>query len=611
MKKRKLLFLLIAVLCLSLVFTACGEDKDPDPQPTPDEGTGGTGNEGTGTGDNNEEEQVKTPEFLDWFIVDGDYTAPTLTKIEALDGTWMSATIINDDGDYCYAVMTEEIDALLNCNVTITFYKNGEKLENATYKSTYYTVDYDGWYGVSLYGDLYLVSEHLSTTSRAPESYENKINYTIRTYNSGSYTTFNQDYDEDFYLSSVGDGYRLLCEENAIWYTKDLNTIYTTTRDIYDTYYGIDREFDTVRGGYAYFLNYNSVDVFKGGTCVASYSPATINESVYYSCVLNNGNVLIQTTERLAFGAEDFDLIDGGYPYKVRTYTMTPAGKLTELEDVNFYVVKLDSAEDGAWYFPFELKKGENQALISYFSLSGWSLDPQWVVLDNDLNVEYTVDLPVNTDFHDIDSAYAIGDELIALPLITGGTTQFYVFDLEFNKLGALPDYDYGFIYDDYVEYVSSKYVITEAAVYTLKGELVYSFENNDVHLSCLVGDKILVSLDANQDDAPEYAFLDPETGKLDVIADSLSAELVDADAGYYVVRTYCPECLAGYKEEGSDHDDHDDCENCEYTLYNANGDVLLKACEDIDVDLYDDWFHSFAVVSAYFEGEWTYYLVR
>ncbi len=610
MKKRKLLFLLIAVLCLSLVFTACGEDKDPDPQPNPDEGTGNSGNGGTGTGDNNEEEQVKTPEFLDWFIVDGDYTAPTLTKIEALDGTCKGATIINDDGDYCYAVMTEEIDALLNCNVTITFYKNGEKLENATYTSTYYTVDYDGWYGVQLYDDLYLVTEYLRTTNKAPEGYENKTNYTIRTYNGNYHNTFVDD--DDFSLSYLGDGYRLIRDESVTWYTKDMATIYTTTRDIYETYYGLDWNFDTVRDGYVYFLNYNSVEVFKGGTCVASYAPATINEWVYYSYVLNNGNILIQTTEQVAFGAKDYDLIEDGYPTKVTTYTMTPTGELTELEDVNFFVVRMNSAADGAWSFPFELKKGENQALISYFSLSGWSLDPKWVVLDNGLNVEYTVDLPVNTDFYNVDNAYAIGDELIALPLITGNTTQFYVFDLEFNKLGVLPDYGDGFMWDDgYVEYISSKYVITEAAVYTLKGELVYSLEDNNVWLECLVGDKILVALDANQDDAYEYAFLDPATGKLDVIADCLSAELDEADAGYYIVRTYCPECLEGYEEEGSDHDDHYDCENCEYTLYNANGEALLKACECIDVDYYDDWYGSCAVVSAYFEGEWTYYLVR
>lgn len=605
MKKRKLLFLLIAVLCLSLVFTACGEDKDPDPQPTPDEETGGTGNEGTGTGDNNEEEQVKTPEFLDWFIVEGDYTAPTLTKIEKLGGILKAASIISDDGDYCYAVMTEEIDALLNRNVTIMFYKNGEKLENATYTSTYYTIDYDGWYSVRLYNDLYVVTEELRASSRAPENLENKNNYTICTYNGNSSKNYTQKTNEQFSFSSLGNGYRLICADGVYWYSKNMDIIYNTTREIYNSYNYLDESFDYVFDSYVYFLNYERVQIFSNGSCVANYVPATLNEQIYDSNVLNNGNVLIQTSEQLELGANGYDLIEDGYPVKVNTYVLTPAGKLTELEDVNFYVVQLDTAFDGAWNFPFELKKGENQALISYFSLSGWSLDPKWVVLDNELNVEYTVDLPVNTNFYRLDYAYAVSDELIALPLIVGSTTQFYIFDPDFNNLGAFPDYGYG----NNVEYISSKYVVTEAAVYTLKGELVYSFEINDVHLSCLVGDKILVALDANQDYAYEYAFLDPETGKLDVIADWLSAELVEADAVYYIVRTYCPECLEGYKEEGSDHDDHD-CENCEYTLYNANGDVLLKACGCIDVDYYDEWFYSYAVVSAYFEGEWTYYIV-
>ena len=185
-----------------------------------------------------------------------------------------------------------------------------------------------------------------------------------------------------------------------------------------------------------------------------------------------------------------------------------------------------------------------------------------------------------------------------------GDDYEQYIFDLDGNALVRVTEVSF-----------TKDYLISENAVYDWNMNLVYDFDINKVYWDyVIIGDRIVVSKDANYDGYYESYFLDPATGALTAIDDGLTTELVDGGwNNYYIVGEYCDACIAHINNCDSADGDCCDycapCGNCKLTLYNVNGTVLITARGGFEI--YDEGPDGQLVVVTEFEGNSVWYVVE
>lgn len=217
--------------------------------------------------------------------------------------------------------------------------------------------------------------------------------------------------------------------------------------------------------GYLYAFGYNKIQVFNRlGICSGEYQIA--HDGYLTAFVLNNGNVLIQEFESVE-AHENYDVMLYATRYVVKSYVMSfMDGTMTPV-DLGFVVEELESAygqEYGTDWLPFNLAEGkENQAIIYRFANGSLSLYQEYVVLTNDLTVEYTVqNTLLGVDFRYVS---VIDSNLYNASVQEGGGWQEYLFDLDGNIVSPLTS---GYYYT-----VSDSYIATETGIYNHKMEKI------------------------------------------------------------------------------------------------------------------------------------------
>lgn len=587
MRKHKLLFLFVVVsLCVSMLLTGCNltGNENPDPDPTPDETP----------------EEPKLPDLLSYFVIDStdnDYYVENklFTNAEAIEGDiiWVETP----DGTELMATVAEDVDHFNNDVIEVKLYRNGAVLYE--FPKVSYSLSENVEKKVDLYfDDGILIFEVASLDYTDGETTYSRSYYQ---YSDTAAPTKLYDGTDVVEYKVIGNLTVVVGTEIVRWYGSENQTVFEMSSDFY---YRNGFAYGYEYGGYLYFAGDKSLYIYdKDGACVVEYnSPANSKWSSF--SFLNNGNVVIQEDlVVLDMSAEaDFNYIYGdGTRIKTTTNIMNyKTGALTDkTASVDFWISNLESAysaEKHGTDFSFELVDGkQNQAVIYRFDKDGDDDNGQYVVIDNDLNVEFV--FPIIEPNLDVDSlayeAYAIGDKYIVAGLFGQYGSIDYAFDYYGNVVKCVPQ----------IEYISDKYIVCDGVVYDLDFNLIYvASENNLLFFEeesgkVFINNKICVEYDFNHDGESDLALLDPASGELKVLQDNLNAIVCDIGNSYYVLCEFCDQCKAHYDEcELSNCRDEYctfrsdcaklDCNACVHSIYNAEGTLLLESsrgCIDVE----------------------------
>jgi len=610
MRKHKLLFMFVAVLlCVSMLLTACGDEtgnEPPAPDPTPDETP----------------EEPRLPELLSYFVIDptkSDYYVESkeFTTVEEIDGDviWVETP----DGTELMAAISDEVDHFNNDVIEVDLYRNGEVILTCT--ETYSLSD-----KVEKSVNMYFENGVLIFEVRTLDLEDYTVTYK-RSYYQYSETekpTKLYDGNDVVEYKVVGNLTVVVGEETVKWYGTSNNVVFEMSTDFYRAN-GFDEGYEY--DGYLYFGSSNSLYIYNpDGTCVAEYHSPANSEDVHFA-VLNNGNIVIQEELVVLDDSAEavYNFVYDDTRYLVKTYIMDyKTGTLTEKADVDFIVVELESAKDAERYgtsFSFELVDGkQNQAIVWGFDKDGLDDNGQYVVIDNDLKIEYV--FPIRTSNYDVyelaEDAFAISDKYFVTRLMSGTDEEDYVFDLYGNPISRIN-----------VEAVTDEFIFVYNAVCDLDLNVIYVMSDNGVYPDPNglydLGGKFLASTDTNYDEYYDEVVIDPVSGEVTVLANFIDAVLCDAGDSYYVLLEYCDACKAHYDE--CDLDDCEDdycvfgldcdeieCESCVHSLYSASGKLLFTTSSGcIDVETHNNslviYLESYNVATD--EYEEYYFLVK
>ena len=602
MKKRKLLFLLIAVLCFAMLLVSCDEPEDPNPDPDP-------------------EEIVTKHEMLNWFVLDSEmgdtkvYSSVTqLGQIKEVGDDYTELpTYVDDSFSY---VVRAEVDKYNQLVKTLTVYKNGEAVITKEAKVEYQG-DVDKSFSVTVDEDYVAVKVLFSSVDEDDEDANGTYELDVYKISDTGSVLYHRTGIIDF--GTVGNALFVKTKDVVEWVSEGGTVIFSASRDVYDTYFsnesaGSDAEYN----GYVYWMNNEGVNVYApAGASSVEYVRTPGAESLE-AFVLNNGNVLIQEFTALDKWATDYDTIWNGEKTLVATKIINyQTGEVTVVENVDFVIYCLESvynSEDSI--FPLALAEGkDNQAYIVYMDktaepgTSGFA----YVAIDNNAAVQYTFPVKAPNFAYELvvegGLLVPVTEDIYIAPVYVGNDVVFYFFDLDGNPTIALGNIE-SFIG---ASFMTEDYIITRYAVYDWNMRLVYDFNENGIEWDGeVIGDKIVVEKDENYDEYPEWYFLDPATGALTLIADCLSSELCDYSYDYYVVSEYCEECLNHLKTCDDDNCDDcyycGDCYNCKHTLYNAEGTALLVSRGCMDVQKTEN---GQLLVAVYFDNQYVCYVIE
>ncbi len=576
MRKHKLLFLFVVVsLCMSILLTGCGDEtgnEPPAPDPTPDETP----------------EEPKLPDLLSYFVIDptdnDDYVENKFfTKAEAIEGDveWVETP----DGTELMYTIDEDVDHFNNDVIKVKLYRDGEVLFE--FPQVSYSLSENVEKYVSLYFEDGVLVFQVTTFDYEELEWTDERSY--YQYSETGAPTKLYDGTDVVEYKVIGNLTVVIGKDTVKWYSTGGSTVFEMSRDFYNSKgFSDGYEYE----GYLFFEGDKCLYIYdQDGQCIVEYN-APANSRYTYFAHLNNGNIVIQEDlVVLDMSAEaDFNYIyNDGTRIKTTTNIMDyKTGALTDkTASVDFWIDDLESVYEAEKYgrdFAFELVEGkQNQAVIQRFDKDGDDDNKQYVVIDNELNVEFV--FPIREPNININSlaydAYAIGDKYIVAELFGPYGSNEYAFDYYGNVVKAVP----------YLYTVTDKYILTREAVYDLDLNLVYLAVDNNLYLEGVMNNKVWVSGDFNHDDHFDTALLDPTSGDMTVIDDRLSGNICDSGNNYYVVYEYCDACKAHQKEcelgrcrdysyctyRYSNCEDRD-CNSCVHSLYSADGTLLLQS---------------------------------
>ena len=332
-------------------------------------------------------------------------------------------------------------------------------------------------------------------------------------------------------------------------------------------------EFNAEYQGYIYAWDNFGIQIFnRSGMCCAEYKAEKDTNLAFY--VLDNGNVLIQGS-KIVDEFTPCDYVIFGIRVDVTNYIMTfTDGTMKEIE-LDFIVEDLENAYDEDCDMPFELAAGRNnQAVIYKISAEKVAIDPEYVVLDNELNIEYTLKTP--TAGVDIYSAYALNANYYVATVYVGGAERSYIFDLDGNVVSAYAN-DEG---------VNTKYIITNNAIYDYNMNLVYDYAANGYGLEGFdtASDNVFLSKFNYETGATETWLFNSKATAPVLLTDEIDTEFFGAAYGIYATR-----------------------ENEVANIYAADGTLLLVTNVG-----FGDWsFNGMVVVDTEFEGKDIIYVLK
>ncbi len=521
MKNGKLFLLLALLLSLSVFLFACGED---------------TGEDETDTGTAAPEQVEPTPEvkheLYDYFVLDPGTSALDFSKVAQYKGEFVDL----DQEHHLLALETKDLDALNQVIHTVTVYDllSGEAIQQHEVK---YPLNAPPKEMVQM--DV-KISYPVICVEKTSYGEDGETQYTAEFYtarkdgvllHSAAKGRFDPDqeptdridYGNGLVAFHMGDRY--------VWIDRNGDVVHTIDA-VASNGYDI-QVFNSEYQGYLYVLEDELVQIFnREGVCSGEYSLA--HKGLLNAHVLDNGNVLIQDlTEVDAFTSCDLKL--DHVRYQLKSYVMNYVnGALTEVK-LDYLVDSLETAYSHKYednhtynYLDFDLAPGrDNQAIIFRISAGELSNFQEYVVLSNDLQIQYT--LKNTTPGADLSRIEVISEELYVASVQEGGYRQKYIFDLDGTQLAAVSNNNL---------YVTASYIVTDFGVYDHKMTLLYDLSTGEfaegLQAVDETNDRIYVGKHNFETGGDEVYLLDVASKQGSLVADGVDTRFGNAADGYY-----------------------------------------------------------------------------
>ncbi len=564
MKNRKILLLLAVILCVGILFTACDNTKQ-----------------------GNDEKEI-----LSYLKAEIEPT-PLYDEISKLEGE-----SVDYDADENLVVMrTTDLD---NMNYVIETYKVYDLVKNEvifekTNKYLYNETEDQTKMSVEIEYPLIVVTE--TKYNEKTDSYGN----TVLSEKYSSYYVAAKDGKElasnaknaDLTVHTVKNLYACTVtgtNQTTYWLDSDLNVMRTEAAVANAGDYSYSYNFFAEYNGYLYSSDESTVTVYdKDGMVSAVYTASTsaagllVPKAIVNAYVLNNGYVLIQEMIPLASDAEEYDVMATGMKVNIETYVMDHRdGELKEVE-VDFVISELESAYTGATNtgyssFPFKLVgENENQAYVYTVKDGSYDIyDVKYVVIDNDLNITYTV--KTNFEYNMFDESEAVTENLFVMEMPLGANNeQAYLLDVDGTVISPITSE---------FEVVGNN-ILTWYGIYDMSMKLVYDFTATEwTPVLDTDGENIFVTRYNNVNDTYETYTFDSEKAELVLLADGIKTELSYLEEGAYCIY---------------------DIENEKYIIYNTEGKEIFVSAEMPDVTVLDDVI----IISIRYNNEDVNYVIK
>ncbi len=541
MKKRKLLFLMVLVLCASLLLTACNSA-------TADSGNKGNDLSNDSTGGNG-----GTPEMLSWFLLD-----PT-EEYYYHESVVFTSAVERDDGDNVSYIGDYRIEKKSELNkyddysVQVKVYYGDTDTVVASCSTSYSNGGAEAGIDVTIWRDLLVFGYMSGKTAYTSIYYLNEGATSATGLLTGSNAV--KSYGKE------GNFYYIERDKDITWYKNSGGSVFTATKAFYDSY---DLEATYAVNDNLYWVGTNKMHIYNNNTCVVEYlvSPDCADFSAF---VLNDGNVIVQEKYIVDGTSAEYDDLSNGVKYNVVSKIVNAATGAETPMDIDFEILQLEPAsnhesEGSNSHFPFELVEGkQNQAYIRAFDKTGATYDQKYVVINNSLEVEYEFNNKApNLLWSDLRYARILANDKYAARVAIGNEKHYMIFDAEGNEVAPYNSTDI------FEPNYNDKYIVTFNAVYDKNMNLVYDFADNGVELwrgdynQYFIGENsVVVYKDADSDGYYEDYRLNFETKELTLLADEVRTVLCDYGDSYYVIKEYCDECTAHIKTCA--------CAECEY----------------------------------------------
>lgn len=408
----------------------------------------------------------------------------------------------------------------------------------------------------------------------------------------------NAEYDISYYFAKKGsDVIRRTSKENfelnyfdnglvavdmgddVVWIDVNMEIVRTVS-SVAANGYDID-EFDCEYKGYLYAWDrFDGLQIFnRSGVCCGVYRLEHNGEINVR--VLNNGNALIQDLEYVdEYTTCDFVL--GGHRCKVQSYIMNFIdGSLTPVE-IDFIVDRTETAYESknSIYrlydesMPFEMADGhDNQAFIFRFANGTIARYPEYVVMTDELEIEYSI--KNNTEGVNMYNAYVADANHYCAYVEIAGNQQLCLFDLDGNMLLTVNDYTW----------INGNRIVSRGGVYDMDMNIVYDFEKNGYVYNGSIGDDLILRKMNYKTGAYETYRFDVATLTAKPFTDGVKKDLVINGFDCYLVV---------------------DTETYVYTLYNVKDEELLVTKNYSSIDYTYDYY----LIVTEFEGKPVTYVI-
>lgn len=522
MKKRKLLSLLMAVVCLALPLAACEKDAD---------------------------EELAKSTFFENFVL--EESVKTYSSVSKIDGKVVGYS----EEHNLVAIETQHVingDTIEKEYTVYNLLTGSSIYTTSTYVYTDGT-EYEYSFDFSSYPIIEVKSSPKnSSTGSAYYQYIHAI--------TGSSIATSND-DEEPSVKKIGNLYRCKLGDTEYWFNGNGDKIRTFKTAQSDSYYFSAYDFQGEYDDYLYAWEFGTINrkiqVFnKEGVCCVNYNhPNDVAMASNY--ILNNGNVLTQEWKLLDDDATDFSFkyISGQKIKLLSKIINYKTGDVTEV-NLDYYIEDLESAYSrGEYsYFPFALGKDlQNQAYITRFTGGVLSTATKYVVLDNSLNIVYTFKNDLLSDSDEYEDITMVGGLRYYAKTTIGNDEVQYLFDVEGNIVATLSSNYIG---------ATDKYIVTTHSIYDDKGNKVYDMESllanrdGETFDVDVEGNNIYMYVKNNLSNTAEEVYrFDEESGKAVLIADGVGISFSSEETYYKIT----------------------DKESKTKSFYNLNGTVLLK----------------------------------
>lgn len=576
MKKRKFLILFVTLLCLTAVFVACkGSDKNIDASQGETESGDGANSLETSTGQEEipTEKVIEEHEIRDYFIFeDHEITEEDiLTNVSRISGD-----IIDIDYDHNMVVAkNKDIDGLNVVEVVKVYDLTTMEVINEQTVKNEVGLDYDEKVVLDVSLEYPVIRVAKKSYSEGSDNRVYDCSYYFA--KKGSEVIRSTD-KSNFELTQFDNGLVAVdMGDEVVWIDINMEVV-RTVDSVAANGYDIE-EFNCEYKGYLYaWGKFDGLQIFnRSGVCSGVYKLE--HDGEINVRVLNNGNALIQDLEYVdEYTACDFVL--GGNRCKVQSYIMNFIDGSLEPVELDFIVDDINTAYEAknsignSGSMPFEMVDGhDNQAFIFRFANGTIARYPEYVVMTNNLEIEYS--LKNNTEGVDMSSAYVADVNHYYAYVKSAGGSNLCLFDFDGNLLLTVNNN----------VWISGSTMVSDGGVYDMDMNILYDFEENGYECIGNIGeDYILKKLNYKTGVYETYRF-DVSTLTATLFTDGENNKLGFSNGDVYAIV---------------------DIDTQVYTLYNVNDEVLLV----VDGYNYTRDLYEYYLICTEFEGEPVTYVI-